>query len=280
MENEKHLIEEMHSDLKEICGGVSNNTSGIVDSIVNHLLRSHPSAEFLHLMKEYKDSLWANAECAASQQFFQRIRSTEKRREGIYFLEDGWGNLVKSWLENNSSEIPVVESLDDVYNDFPKGKPTKKWTGKVDNLFVRFSEVRVLYVLRSLLNILVESDEVLKKGICSDNERKLKSMVHILNHKKYEEDAELLRKLAVVSYSKIPYSGPISTGVGNVCLQALSDLDGTQGLVHLSELARKLKYPASAATLAKKRLGEAAREKGVNVQDLESMVVPDYGLKD
>lgn len=280
MENEKHLIGAMQLDLKETCGGASLDTRNIVEQIVAYLLYSDPSSEFSSMLNEYRTNLRANVECASSQRYAQRIQSAEKRREGIYFLEDTWGKLIKAWIEENSTEVSVIESLDDIYNTSPKGKPTKKWIAKIDELFSEFSEKRVLAIVRSLLNLLIESKDVLKNGICNDNERKLKPMVHVLILKKCEGDADLLRKLALVCYTKVPYEGPISTGVGNVCLQGLSELDGTQGLVHLSELARKLKYPTSAVNFAKKRLDEAAKEKGVNIQDLESMVVPDYGLKE
>jgi hypothetical protein len=170
--------------------------------------------------------------------------------------------------------------MDDIYNISPKGKPTKKWTAKVNELFSEFTEQHVLEIIRILLTFLVESDEVLKVGIWDDNERKLKQMVLILTLNKHEEDAELLRKLATVSYTKVPWEGPVSSGTGNACIQGLSELDGKQGLIHLSELTRKLKYPANAVTLAKKKLAEVAKEKDVNIQELESMVVPDYGLND
>lgn len=279
MENEKILTEAIQADIQEACGGASYDTEDIVNKIVVYLHDNGPSSEFSSLLEKYREELFANVEDNGSQELAQRILAAEKRREEIYFLEDSWGKLIKSWLDENADEKLVCKSLDDIYNIAPKGKPTKKWTSRIENVFSEYSKSRVLSVIRTQLNILVESKDVLEKGLCMDNERKLKPMILILTINKCEEDAELLKKLALVCYTKVPCVGPISTGVGNLCLKGLSELDGKQGLIFLSELSRKLKYPTNAADFAKKRLAESAKEKGFSVQDLESMIVPDYGLK-
>lgn len=280
LDNEKSIIEAMRSDLLETSGSASLKTQDITNAIVEYLLTSDPSSEFMQLLQEYRKQLFRNVECSSSQLFAQRIQAAEKRKEGIYFLEDSWGKLLKEWLDENPAEAPVVKALDDIYCILPPEKPTKKWISKLNEIFTEFSEVRVLNVVRSQITLLIESGDILKKGICKENERKLKLIAFILTVKKYEVDADILRKLALLCYTKIPCAGPISTGAGNVCLQGLSDLDGKQGLVHLCELTRKITYPANAVSFAKKRLAEAAHEKGLSIQDLESIIVPDYGLKD
>lgn len=280
MNSEQNIIDAIQLDFRETCGSASLKTQNIVNAIVKHLRNSDPSSEFLSLSQEYRKQLNRNVECSSSQQFAQRIQSAEKRREGVYFLEDSWGKLVKHWLDENANEAPVVASLDYIYSIAPSGKPTKKWISELTELFSKYSEYQVLNVIRSQIALLVESKDILSKGICVDNERKLKIMASILAIRKNEKDAQILNKLALTCYTKIPNHGPISIGVGNICLQSLSELDGHQGLVYLSELARTIKYPTSAADFANKRLAAAANGRGLSMKDLENMIVPDYGLKD
>ncbi|MDO6524625.1 hypothetical protein Q4519_02910 [Motilimonas sp. 1_MG-2023] len=279
MENEKKLIDAINLELEEdYCP--SDNTETIVAEIISHLRNSALTPTFSLSLSEYRARFRMNAECNASRDYYQQILAAEKRTEGIYFLEDAWGKEIKIWLDANVSEIPVVAALEDIYHLAPKTKSTKKWSATLDEVFGMFSESRVLTVIRRLLSMLAESEAVKKSGICTYNETKLKAIVSILALKHHEDDAELFKQLVLTCYTKVPCQGPISTSAGNASLQALSELDGKQGLVYLSELARQLKYPASAAKFAKKRLEDAAKKKGANVQDLESRFVPDYGLTD
>lgn len=280
MNSEQSIIEAIQLDIRETCGGASLKTQKIVTTTIKHLRDSDPSSEFLSLSQEYRKQLNRNVECSSSQQLAQRIQSAEKRREGVYFLEDAWGKLVKHWLDENPNEAPIVASLDDIYSIAPAGKPTKKWISELAEIFSKHSEYQVLNVIRTHIALLIESKDIPSKAICVDNERKLKIMVSILATRKNEEDARILKNLASICYTKIPNHGPISIGAGNICLQGLSELDGRQGLIYLSELARTIKYPTSAADFANKRLAAAANVKGLSIKDLENMTVPDYGLED
>lgn len=279
METEKKLIEAIELDLEKTCGSSSRNTKSIVAAIIVHL-KSAPSTDFISVLDKYRTNLQANVECASSQRYYQRIYSAEERSKGIFFLDDPWGRAIKLWIQESSNDIPAMEALDDLYTSAPQGKPTKKWQKQIQELFLEFSEERIINIVRYLIGQLIEAENITKTGIWSDNERKLKAMVILLTLNKNDEDAELLRKLAIICYTKIPYEGPMSIGVGNICLQGLSELDGSQGLIYLSELSRQLKYPTNAVKFAKKRLEEAAKEKGIKVHELESIAVPDYGLKD
>ena len=279
-ENEHALVERIKADSEESCGSCTGETKAVVGEAVSHLLSGQGSDDFLSALEEYQTQLNANEEDTNSRRHAQRIMAARKRMEGVFFLEDRWGKKLNEWIDVHKEAVPLISALDDLYRLAPKSKPTKKWRSQVDDLFERYSENAVLEFLRLGIGLLVDTGEVSVRGVCYDNEEKLKAMVLILAANRHEQDATLLRKLATVAYKKVPDLGPVSTAVGNVCLQALCDVEGMQGLVQLSELASQLKYPANAASLAQKRLEDAAKARGVSVRDLENMTIPDYGLSD
>lgn len=272
------LIEHIKADCAAAQGGSTRETRRIVEVAIVHYLTMDVSDAFEQALEEYRAQLKANVEDVESQRLTQRILAAMKRKQGIFFLEDKWGVRLNEWLDGHQDAVPLVESLDDLYRIAPKGKPTRKWLTSVEKVFKDYSKQAVVELLRGAITLLLETKEVASTGLCFDNEDKLRVMVLILAIGNHEEDSELLGQLAELAYNKIPGIGAVSTGVGNQCIQALAGLQGTRGVVVLSELASQLKYPKTAVGLVNKKLEEVAKEKGVTVKELQSMSVPDYGL--
>ncbi len=277
-QDEQALIVRISADARKSSGSCTPETPKVVEALVAHAMAGGVSPEFDAAVDEYEHQLSANVECSASWRHVQRIRAVRNRLQGIFFLEDAWGKQLNAWIESLGELPPLVPALDDLYRLAPKSKPTKKWHKQVQQLFDAYSEEAVRSTVLHAMTLL--ADVGAAGGLNADNETKLRGMLMLLSVNAQESDSELLRKLAMIAYTKVPYEGPVSTSVGNLCLQLLSELPGTQGLVHLSELASQLKYPTNAVALAERRLEEAASAKGLTVNQLQSMNVPDYGLED
>lgn len=84
---------------------------------------------------------------------------------------------------------------------------------------------------------------------------------------------------AIASYKKVPSIGPRSVKVGNACVWALSSMPGMAPVAELQRLKELLKQP-SARKQANTALEGASKRLGLSREDLEELVVPDYGLKD
>ncbi|MEM7019581.1 MAG: hypothetical protein AAF512_19875 [Pseudomonadota bacterium] len=278
MDVETSLIEQMQQDTEEAVGGVSRETAKVVKATITHLLASSSSALFISTFDTYRENLRANAECTDSRRHAQAMLAAQERLEGRFFLKDAWGKALNQWVDTHSEVNDLLEPLDDLCRALPQKKPTKAWLAQLTQLLTTFTEEAVLDTIRTWLQLFIEDDEIKKDGISYANEDKLKAFLWILASKHAEQDAQLFRNLAVQCYAKVPYLGPTSSAGGNLCLQSLSELEGTQGLVHLNELSLTLKYPSNAKTLAEKRLAEVAARKGLSRDDLADLLVPDHGL--
>ncbi|MDA8018844.1 MAG: hypothetical protein MPN21_15490 [Thermoanaerobaculia bacterium] len=277
---EQALLDRIESDSQKVIGECTLETKKIVAEATEYYLAMDVSDEFRQALEGYVAELRSDAEDVESQRHAQRVLAALERKKGLFFLADKWGQALNRWVAAHRDSIPMVSSLDDLYRIAPKSKPTKKWSTGVQIVFEQYGEDSVLAFLREAIALLTETAAIASAGLSYDNEDKLKGMVLVLTTNRHEEDSGLLGELATVAYKKIPGQGPLSTAVGNLCLNALCDLRGQQGLVRLSELANQLEYPANAVGLAKRKLEEAAKARGVTVQQLASMTVPEYGLED
>lgn len=78
-------------------------------------------------------------------------------------------------------------------------------------------------------------------------------------------------------FRKVRNYGAKSTKLGNACLVALGNVPDGGGVVHLSGLMTRVRYP-SARKQIEKALNNAAERAGVSRQDLEEMAIPSYEL--
>lgn len=279
-ENEQALIAKIKIDHDQSSGSCTRDTGKIVKVVAEHLLENGLSAELESVLDDYERQLSANVEDNASWRHAQRIRAIKLKLQGIYFLDDKWGEALNQWIESQGDKLPFLPDMDDLYRLAPKTKATRKWRGQVEALFEEYGSDDVLVFIRQAINLLLEPAEIAAGGIYFDNEDKLGAMMHILTLGMDDADSPMLRRLATAAYQKVPYKGPVSTLVGNLCVNALCDSPGPQGLVQLAELAAGLKYPNNAVFLVGKKLKEAAEARGTTVQELQNQAVPDHGLSD
>ena len=279
-ETEQALIEKIKIDHDEACGDCTRDTGKIVKAAAEHVRNNGLSGEFESVLEDYQKQLCANVESNSSRRHAQRIRAILLKQQGIYFLDDKWGEVLNQWIESNGDKLAFISALDDLLRVAPKSKPTKKWRDQVNGLLEQYSAEAVLGFIRQAIKLLLEPAEIAAGGIYYDNEDKLRAMVHLLTLDPDDSDSPMLRRLATAAYQKVPYEGPVSTSVGNVCVNALCDSPGPEGLVQLAELAAELKYPSNAMWLVEKKLEEAAAARGTTLQELQNLAVPDHGLSD
>jgi hypothetical protein len=89
----------------------------------------------------------------------------------------------------------------------------------------------------------------------------------------------LIDRLAERAYRKIPGYGQTSTVIGNACLYTLCKTEGLEGIGHLSRLKTRIKAN-STLNLIEKYILQSAGERGLSVQQIESMAVEDFGLRE
>jgi hypothetical protein len=83
----------------------------------------------------------------------------------------------------------------------------------------------------------------------------------------------------IAAFKKIPQIGSRSVKAGNACVWALAAMPGMAPVAQLQRLKEQLKQP-SARKQAESALEAASRRLGLAREDLEELMVPDFGLKD
>lgn len=275
---ERELIENIKNDIEDICGSCTEESEKLVKAGVNYLLSNSTSEDFQKLLKTYAVNLSYNAECSDSQRHVSSIKAGFKRLEGVLFLDDIWGGVLNSYVARDKSTYKLLSAIDDIYLDIPSGKPTKEWLVRLEEVIESQGREQAKKILKEVISLLVEEKSVLKNGLFYSNEKKIFTILNAYKGIAEEIDSPDIKSLAQISYTKVPYIGPLSTPMGNLCLEILESMDGTAGLVALSDLSIELKYPANAGKLVLKRLEAGAETKGVNVEDLRDQLVPDFGL--
>lgn len=239
---------------------------------------SHPVSESYEMLLEgFREELIIDVENVGPQPS-QQIKAAQKRKAGIFFLDDPWGRTLNEYLEKNPTVQPIASALDDLYWNAPKGKPTRKWLGMVEKLQAEHGKTIVDDVLRHYFRTLLDSDRTPKEGISYINEARLKWFLTLFTLEHRSSDAILLRDLALLCCQKVYCVGPISTSVANLCIKAIAALPNQAGAAELATICQRLKYPANVASLAQKQLELKAREIGVSVSQLQAASVPDFGL--
>lgn len=106
----------------------------------------------------------------------------------------------------------------------------------------------------------------------------LKGLVWCCSKIDSPEIANVLTKLAISCYKKIPGVGPRATKVGNACFWALANLPNENGAAQLSILKTRIKIN-SAQKLIGIALESASKRTGISATEIEEMSVPTYGLQ-
>jgi hypothetical protein len=109
------------------------------------------------------------------------------------------------------------------------------------------------------------------------NAEVLRGLIWLAGIRATPETARGIRDLAISAYKKLPGIGPRAIKVGNACIWALGQVPVQVGLEHLAIIRSAVTFkPALKAINA--ALAEAAQQAGLTVDDLEELLVPDYGL--
>ncbi|MCP4322595.1 MAG: hypothetical protein GY787_12270 [Alteromonadales bacterium] len=277
---EEDLNSRLLADIKEYAGTPSYNADAFVKEIVDTLDNYSISETLDNTITQFAKDLSYNVEYPDYLRFSEEIIAAQRRVKGEYFLHDHWGSKINEAVSLKKFKLEMVKEVDLLLRLAPKSKPTKKWLKQLDTLIDVYGEIHIMAYIRDCLNYFVTTDKIKSNGLTYNNDNKLRAMGFVFYSYNIESDAQLLRKVLVIAYHKIPGIGAVSSAVGNTFVKALSEIKGSKGLIELNELSVKLKYPQSAKNLVKKQLEDAAKRKGVTIASLQNQLIPDFGFVD
>ncbi|MEM8523699.1 MAG: DUF4132 domain-containing protein [Bacteroidota bacterium] len=90
---------------------------------------------------------------------------------------------------------------------------------------------------------------------------------------------QLLGKLAIRAYKKIPNVGQAAGALGNACVWTLANSKGLQGVSQLARLRTKVQQRNTKKLIEKMLLSEAEK-KGISIRTIEELALMDYDLQE
>jgi hypothetical protein len=104
-----------------------------------------------------------------------------------------------------------------------------------------------------------------------------KGVVWLLALSQRPEMASNIGDFAVACLRKVPMLGAVSQKVGFACVQALGSMDCDEAVSQLARLRTRIKYTI-AQRLIEKSLRQAAKSRGLTMDEAEDFAVPPYSL--
>ncbi|MDW7693949.1 DUF4132 domain-containing protein [Flammeovirgaceae bacterium SG7u.111] len=173
------------------------------------------------------------------------------------------------------------------------GKPTKKYLKESNALFKELGAEKFKKTVNAWLVFLYELKEktteytqtyaggsynyTTSEFLSSVNSDAIKGFIWMCSHFHDETTLNNISRLAERSYRKIPGKGPAAAAVGNACLFTLFQSKGLSGIGKLSRLKLRIKQ-ANTQKMIDKYLKDAAKTRGISIQEIEDMAVEDFGL--
>jgi len=265
-------------------------------------------SKLVHIVERYsKDNELTDKASAMIQKAFDGIdisnddlrkRKTRLRkilglpREPIIVPGEAWSNAAMSELSKirGKKKQALWNELLAHCQDSEGGKPNKKWTDTSTNLIKSIgTEPFLTRILQWFLLVgqprtqVVEfEDEIYRytdQSLDPTNTAILKGLVWCCSLHYTEETVRAITQLAITAYKKIPGIGPRAVALGNACVYALGQIEGTQGVAQLAILKVKVKFRTAQKGI-EKSLSATAERVGIPREELEEMSVPAYGLEE
>ncbi|UZR98133.1 DUF4132 domain-containing protein [Chondrinema litorale] len=115
--------------------------------------------------------------------------------------------------------------------------------------------------------------------LSSVNSDAIKGFVWMCAHFHDDNTLNNISRLAERCFRKIPGKGPAAAAIGNACLFVLYRSKGLTGIGQLSRLKLRIKQ-ANTQKMIDNYLKEAAKTRGISVQEIEDMAVEDFNITD
>lgn len=90
---------------------------------------------------------------------------------------------------------------------------------------------------------------------------------------------QVLAKVGMSAYRKIPDLGERAVKVGNACVYAIGTQANTEGVAQLALMKTKVKT-ATARKLIERQLDATAAQQGISREELEEISIPTYGMQE
>jgi len=210
--------------------------------------------------------------------------------------QDDFGKFINEGIENLPlARKPHYYELLDLLLKVKGGKPSQKFEKQSLVLIKEIGKRQYKRWLKEALQFLVDLKESSKEHsylhgvqvytyttttfLYDDNNAVAKGLVWTLLHVQDQGGLQLVERLAVRAFKKIPQVGAAAVAVGNACFYVLAMAKELEGLAQLSRLRVKIKQN-SAKKLIDKYLNEQSEARGITRQVLEEMAIADYGLVD
>ena len=213
-----------------------------------------------------------------------------------YILErDQLGLQVNPMVD--SSDVDLKNSLYELFHQFGKSsgsKPSKKISKSVGETIDKIGNPQYKKWAHSLLDILntIKGTEEVKTHtyddgttyswndflyLHDDNKAWVKGFVWSLTRYHDTQTITELAKLAELTFQKIPGIGARAAVVGNACIYSLSNSKGLDGIGQLSRLKLVVPQNSTKALIDKYLLVESDK-RGISMEEIEEIAVPDFGL--
>ena len=176
-----------------------------------------------------------------------------------------------------------------------KSKPTKSWTKEAKSIASNMSNSHYEY-LSDIFSLLIQSGTSVVKRIndsismenydqksnCylrDNNEVAVSYLVWLAVYTNDEQLNSLIGELALISYKKITWTGPLSTKNGNACMYAFTIMPPKVGITQMLNIRNKTQNKNIKNT-ADRNIKRKAEEMGISEDALLELSVPTFNLVD
>ncbi|MBX2872339.1 MAG: DUF4132 domain-containing protein [Saprospiraceae bacterium] len=208
--------------------------------------------------------------------------------------EDEFGKFINHYI----ADLPLEKKgpfyrLLDLVRDVNGGKPGRKFEKQSQAIIGEIGKRAYRKWLKETLQFLIGLKETSQEHsyphgiriytyttttyLYDSNNAVAKGLVWTLLAVQDKAGLQIIERLAVRAFKKIPQVGAAATAVGNACFYVLANAKGLEGLAQLSRLRVKIKQN-SAKKLIDKYLDQQSEARGTSRQELEEMAITDYGL--
>jgi Domain of unknown function (DUF4132) len=199
-------------------------------------------------------------------------------------IESFQNNLVQFYNERGAQRDWRI--FLDLCHQKKTAKPNRKWLEAAKTQLAALPRTDVSTLLeksfRETIRLIQEVHQLRKEraDIHFLNDRfqeMLKGMIWMAGILNEDSVNEALEALGLWCFKKIPGHGALSAKLGNACLYAFSLLPFQLGIARLTSFRMKISYPSVRQQISKYTSAIAA-EQGKSPDELEEMVVSDFGL--
>jgi hypothetical protein len=208
-------------------------------------------------------------------------------------LGDRWGAVARPWfLELDEPERSAWRTLMEHAKKATSAQPSAAWLARARQCTTAIGHGSAHDTLITLLAFLNapppdpddlrwhdQADSGSARCLTDENASLMRGLIWFCAQFDGPDMAAALSRACVELHKQIPRYGPFSAKTGNAAIRALGAMSGLQGIMQLRRLSRRVRH-VTARRLIDQALTTSAIRAGLSREDLDELVVPDYGLVD